>query len=121
MCVLYDKVNLYVQKPNFKLVCYVQNCIVSNKHLSSPDLRDPFYVSILVWSGRELGWEFYVLCFYDFLFLCFGRVWFSIRDSCLSLSLIGKPFSLLVLWEVVFVSGTISPCKRHGRFCFFCW
>ena len=33
--------------------------------VSCPDLRDPFYVSILVWSGRELGWAFYV-----FLFLC---------------------------------------------------
>ena len=24
------------------------------KYVSRPDLRDPFYVSILVWSGREL-------------------------------------------------------------------
>ena len=32
MCVLFDKVNLYDQKPHLKLVFYVQKCIVSNKH-----------------------------------------------------------------------------------------
>ena len=37
-----------------------------------PDLRDPFYVSILVWSGCELGWAFYVLCSIFFYFCVFG-------------------------------------------------
>jgi hypothetical protein len=29
---LFDKVNLYVQKPHLKLVCYDHKCVVSNKH-----------------------------------------------------------------------------------------
>ena len=60
-----------------------------HKDLSLPELREPFYVSIcfgqgVIWVG--------ILCsvFYVFVFLCFGRVWFSIRDICLSLSLIGN-------------------------------
>ena len=32
--------------------------------LSRPDLREPFNVSIMVWSGCDLGGHFYVLCFY---------------------------------------------------------
>ena len=40
----------------------------SGPMVSRPELRDPFYVSILGWSGREFGWAFYVLCFYV---LCF--------------------------------------------------
>ena len=49
----------------------------------------------MIWVG--------ILCF---LFLCFGRVWFPIRGSCLSLSLLGitykLSFSFLVLWDLVF-------------------
>jgi hypothetical protein len=52
--------------------------------MSRPDRRDLFI--LYVWLVRVwLRWE--TLCS---LFLCFGRVWFSIRDSCLSLSLIGN-------------------------------
>ena len=73
---------------------------------------------VRVWFG--VG----ILCvvFYDFVFLCFGRVWFSIRDSCLSLSLIGNhtqvalfpPFcvgSCLCLWHIAL--------KLHGCFVLF--
>uniref|UniRef100_A0A8K9UR98 SOCS box domain-containing protein n=1 Tax=Oncorhynchus mykiss TaxID=8022 RepID=A0A8K9UR98_ONCMY len=67
---------------------------------------DPFYVSILVWSGRELGWAFCVLCFYDFL--CFGQVWFSIRDSCLSIVSDWKPYL-----------GTLFPTCVCGKFTLF--
>jgi hypothetical protein len=52
--------------------------------LSRPDHRDLFI--LYVWLVRvRIGWE--TLCS---LFLCFGRVWFSIRDSCLSLYMIGN-------------------------------
>ena len=40
---------------------------------SRPDLWDPFYVSVLVWSGRDLGWAFYVLCSMFSISLVFGR------------------------------------------------
>ena len=38
-------------------------------YLSHPDLSSFFYVSVLVWSGRELGWAFYVFVL-GFVFLC---------------------------------------------------
>ena len=55
-----------------------------------------------MWGGHSM-----------FCFLCFGRIWFSIRDSGLSLSpdwesYFGSPFSLLSVWVGVFVRGTIA-------------
>ena len=88
--------------------------------LSCPDLSSFFYVSILDWSGCELGWAFYVL------FCVFGLVWFPIRGSCQSLSLIenhtqsacfptigcGQLFSVLCVFTLqnCFVSFTLSLC-----------
>jgi hypothetical protein len=70
-------------------VC-IGKCVFAISQLSRPDLRETFYVSI--WFGQGVIWVG-ILCsvvFYVFVFLCFGQVWFSIRDSCLSLSLIGN-------------------------------
>ena len=53
--------------------------------LSRPDRRELFMSLFLVWSGCDLGGHS-MFFFYVFVFLCFGQVWFSIRDSCRSLS-----------------------------------
>ena len=67
---------------------------------------------------------FIFLCF---VFLCFYRVWFSIRDSCLSLSLIGNhtfvAFSHLCFVGSCFLFCVSAPDRTvRCRFalCYFC-
>ena len=45
---------------------------------SRPDLSSLFYVSILGWSGRELGWAFNVL-FYVCISMCLA--WYSSQSE----------------------------------------
>jgi hypothetical protein len=66
--------------------------------LSRSDLSYFIYVFILVWSGHELGG------LSMFPFLCygisvFGLVWFSIRGSCLSLSLIVNRITMVLIGQ----------------------
>jgi hypothetical protein len=72
--------------------------------VSRPDLRDPFNVSFLVWSGRELGWAFYVLCSMISISLClagYGSQSGTAVYRCLWWETILRyPFSHLCLWEV---------------------
>jgi hypothetical protein len=53
--------------------------------------------------------------FYVLLFLCFGRVWFSIRDSCLSLSLIESHTSA-AFFPPVFVGSYVLFVHLTGLF-----
>ena len=50
-------------------------CRINNIYLSRPDLREPFYVSILVWAGCDLGGHS-MICFLGFCAsrFCLGMV-----------------------------------------------
>ena len=71
--------------------------------LSRPDLRETFYFSIWLGQGVILGRAFYVVYFF-----VFGRVWFPIRGSCLSLSLI-EDHTQAALFPT-FCCGILSFC-----------
>ena len=75
--------------------------------LSCPDLRDPYYSLYLVRSGCDSGGKVYV-----FYFFAFGHVWFPIRGSCLSLSLIGDH-----IWVVIFLLRFVWSCFLFSVFC----
>ena len=93
-------------------------------YLSHPDLSSFFYVSVLVWSGRELGWAFYVL-FCMFIFLCVGP---GMVPNQRQLSIVvsdwepylGSLFSHYGLWGSCFVFRTvwvfISPVLLYSAF-----
>ena len=72
--------------------------------LSRPDLSCFFYVSILGWSGRELGWAFYVL-FCVCISMCLA--WYGSQSEaavnrCLWLrTILRQPGFALELWVVV--------------------
>ena len=72
--------------------------------MSRPDLREPFYVFILVWSVCDLGGHS-MLCF---LFFFISMFWpgMVLNQGKLSIfvfdweSYLGSPFSLLSVWVV---------------------
>ena len=73
--------------------------------MSRPDLREPFYVSILVWSGCDLGWHsmFFISRFYVSMFwpgMVFNQGQLSIVVSDWE-SYLGSLFGHLRLWDVV--------------------
>ena len=81
--------------------------------VSRPDLREPVYLSI--WLDQGVIWVG-ILVFYFFV----GRVWFPIRGSCLSLSLIGNQSYLGSLFST-WVCGILfmhSCCRALQNFTF---
>ena len=58
--------------------------------VSGASAKEEELFTSLFWFGQAVIWVG-IICsfFYVFVFLCFGQGWFSIRVSCLSLSLIG--------------------------------
>ena len=78
--------------------------------VSRLDLREPIHVSILVWSGCDLGGQskFSFLCFFISMFwpgmvLNQGQLSIVVSDWK---PYLGRPFSHLSLWVVDFVYGT---------------
>jgi hypothetical protein len=69
------------------VLLFVSHCFA----LSCQALTVESFLCLYFWFGQGVIWVGILCsCFYVFYFFVFGQVWFSIRDSCLSLSLIGN-------------------------------